>query len=74
MPLPLILALPVAVAAALIAFVKLHSAYIAMRAATAAVDEYIRSRDADRAAEAAMRAGASAAAGDLVGDFFRANF
>jgi hypothetical protein len=74
MPLPLLLAVPAAVAAALIAFVKIHSAHIAMRAAMAAVEEYLRSRDADRAADAAVRAGASAATGDVVGDFFRAKF
>ncbi len=74
MPLPLLLAVPAAVAAALIAFVKIHSAHIAMRAAMAAVEEFAKSRDADRAAEAAMRAGATAASGDLVGDFFRAKF
>ena len=74
MPLPLVLVLPAVVAAALIAFVKIHSAHIAMRAAMAAVEEFARSRDPDRAAEAAMRAGAGAATGDLVGDFFRARF
>jgi hypothetical protein len=74
MPLPLLLAVPATVAVALIAFVKIHSAHIAMRAAMAAVEDYIKHRDADSAAEAAMRAGASAASGDLVGDFFRAKF
>lgn len=70
MALPLILLIPSAIAAALIAYVKLHGAYIAGRAAAAAAQEYIRSRDADRAAEAALQAGASAATSGLIEDFF----
>ncbi|MBL8897467.1 MAG: hypothetical protein JNM84_07565 [Planctomycetes bacterium] len=73
MPGPLVL-IPAVIVAALVAFVKLHAAHITFRAAMAAAVEFCRSRDADKAVEAALKAGADAAAGDLVGDFFRARF
>ncbi|MEO1731736.1 MAG: hypothetical protein AAFR64_13505 [Pseudomonadota bacterium] len=73
MPGPLIL-IPVAVIAALKAYVIAHGAHIAARAAAAAAREYVSSRDADLAAEAALQAGAAAATGDLVRDFFAFSF
>ena len=71
MALPLLLAVPAAVAGVLVLYVKAHGAIIAGKAAGAAVFEYIESRDADKAAEAALKAGASMAAFGLVKDFFR---
>ncbi|MBL8897469.1 MAG: hypothetical protein JNM84_07575 [Planctomycetes bacterium] len=73
MPGPLVL-IPAVIVAALVAFVKLHAAHIKFRAAMAAAVDFCQSRDADEAVEAALKAGANAAAGDLVGDFFRARF
>jgi hypothetical protein len=73
MALPLLL-IPAAIVAALVAFIKFHALHITARAAMAAAVEYCKSRDADMAMEAAMRAGASAATGDAVGDFFRGRF
>ncbi|MBA4762243.1 hypothetical protein [Sphingomonas sp.] len=67
---PLLL-IPAVVVGALIAYVKLHAAHISMMAAGAAVAEFVKTRDFDLAAAAALAAGADAAAGDLVGDFFR---
>lgn len=68
-----ILVIPGAIVAALLAYVKLHGAYIATRAAMAAAKEYIRTQDADAAAEAAFRAGADAVAHGLVRNFFQGN-
>jgi hypothetical protein len=73
MPLPLLL-IPAAIVAALVAFIKLHALHITIQAATAAVSEFVRSRDYDLAGEAAIRAGAAAATGDMVKDFFRLKF
>lgn len=70
MPLPLIFLVPAAAAGALVVYVKAHGAFIAAKSAAAAVSEYISSKDADAAAEAALRAGASAAAFGLVKDLF----
>lgn len=74
MPLPLLLAIPATVIGALIVFIKMHALHITASAASAAVMEFIKSRDYDLAAEAAIRAGASAATGDGVRDFFRLRF
>jgi hypothetical protein len=74
MPLPLLLAIPAAVITALIVFIKAHALHITFSAASAAVMEFIKTRDYDLAAEAAIRAGASAATGDGVRDFFRLKF
>ena len=70
---PLLL-IPAAIVGMLIAFVKLHAAHITARAAMAAARKFVETRDADAAADAAIAAGASAMTGDLVMDFFRANF
>ena len=73
MPGPLLL-IPAAAIAALVAYIKIHALHISLSAAGAAVMEFVRSRDYDLAAEAAMRAGASAATGDAVRDFLRGRF
>ncbi len=69
MALPLLL-IPAAIVTALIASLKIHAIHISLRAATAAAVTFARTRDADAAVEAALREGASAAAGDAIGDFF----
>ncbi|SFL13819.1 hypothetical protein [Falsiroseomonas stagni] len=74
MPLPIILAAPAiaagALATALMVYLKTHALHIATSAAMAAASAWVRTRDADAAVEAALRAGARAAAGDAIRDFF----
>ena len=74
MPLPIILAAPAiaagALATALMIYLRKHAVHIAMSACIAAASTWVRERDADAAVEAALRAGARAAAGDGIRDFF----
>jgi hypothetical protein len=69
MPAPLLL-IPAAIVVAIKAYFIKHALHISASAAMAAAIEYCRSRDADKAAQAAMRAGARAASGDAIRDFF----
>lgn len=70
MPAPLLL-IPAAIIAALKIYIIKHAAHITIAACSAAAVAYIRSRDANDARNAAIGAGANAATGDLVLDFFR---
>lgn len=74
MPLPILVAAPFmaagALAAALMVYLRAHAVHIASSAAMAAASTWMRTRDADAAVEAAFRAGARAAAGDAIHDFF----
>jgi hypothetical protein len=74
MPLPFLVAMPLmaagALAAALMVYLRTHALHIASSAAMAAASAWMRTRDADAAVEAALHAGARAAAGDAVRDFF----
>lgn len=64
-------ALAGAAATALVVYVKAHALHITFSAASAAVKEYLSSRNVDLAVEVAMRAGLQAASGDAVRDFLR---
>ena len=74
MPLPILLAAPAvaagALATALMVYVRTRGPHIAMSACTAAASAWVRTRDIDDTVEAALRAGARAAAGDAVRSFF----
>ena len=66
MPLPILLAIPAALATAIIAFVRLHALEITMSAALAIAKAFLTGGDWKRAG---MRAGASTAVMDLLKDF-----
>lgn len=68
MPAPLILAVPAALTAAIIAFVRLHALHITMSAALAIAKAFLTGSDWKAAG---LRAGASTAVIDLLKDFRR---